>query len=268
MIGMTTTGMTTIGTMMTGMIKMSTWTLQLGSYLLDDQHTALIIPLVDRTQLEGPELLRITEQADVLEIRADLLWEALTPEKLLEQLANLRSQTIAPLILTFRSAAEGGEGRRSDDVLLHILQVAVRKRLCDAIDLEFAQLGTQHEALLKACEQVAVRRIYSQHNFQGAYTSDEVYDLLTRMKDAGADLPKVASLAVTAEDTLAMIEGSHRAAQALRQGVIGIAMGPKGRLSRLAGPEFGQAATFVVTDQEAISAPGQLSAQAIRNYLT
>lgn len=93
-------------------------------------------------------------------------------------------------------------------------------------------------------------------------------DTLVGMADAGADIAKLAVMPHTAADAARLLEATARA-HAARPGVplITMSMGAIGAVTRFCGGAFGSAATFGVTSGTTASAPGQPSAEVLKEKL-
>ena len=246
------------------------WKLQIGSHQLDADHTAVIVPIVSDKQLEPRLFSASVRFADLVEIRADLVWPSIEEAGIPEQMGHLRSLTSLPLIFTFRSKEEGGQWTAPLSDRLREWDYLVQNKLCDAVDIEFSEYLAQPAAysnLLELCSVSGVKTIFSHHNYDRSYTAAEVRDILTDMKRAECDLPKLACIADDQEAALEIVRGGYSAALQLRQCVIAIAMGRYGRITRLAGHDYGQAATFASGLPDSSSAPGQLPADSLKNFL-
>ena len=253
--------------------------------------------------LTGPSLAQARTQArsavvagaDVLELRVDLLEEAGTlaaPDPLdaataaaqvLECLRGL-GETIdgaAPLLLTCRTAAEGGRARL-DDTAYGALLRSVLDGLTDwaperrpaAIDVE-----VQRGCLPQVCEQahgLGIDVVASFHDFEATPADDLLEKVLARMAREGADLTKIAVWPTSADDVARLLGVCARATAGTgeRAGlgvpVAAMSMGALGAVSRVA-PAFGTALTFAVVPDEQgesrASAPGQLPIQDVHRCL-
>jgi 3-dehydroquinate dehydratase-1 len=85
------------------------------------------------------------------------------------------------------------------------------------------------------------------------------------MHALGADVAKIAVMPQRAEDVLALLDATLRAARELPIPVAGMSMGGLGAASRLCGGVFGSALTFAVAG--APSAPGQMPVGEVRAAL-
>ena len=253
--------------------------------------------------LTGPSLAHARTQArraidagaDVLELRVDLLEEAGTlaaPEpldaaaaaaRILECLRGL-GETIdgaASLLLTCRTAAEGGRARLDDASYGTLLRSVldgftdwVPQRRPAAIDVE-----VQRGCLKWVCEQahgLGIDVVASFHDFEATPADDLLEEVLARMAREGADLAKIAVWPTSADDVARLLGVCARATAGTgeRAGlgvpVAAMSMGALGAVSRVA-PAFGTALTFAVVPDEQgesrASAPGQLPIQDVRRCL-
>ena len=253
--------------------------------------------------LTGPSLAQVRTQArsaidagaDVLELRVDLLEEAgalaapapldaaTAAAQVLECLRGL-GETIdgaAPLLLTCRTAAEGGRAQL-DDAAYGALLRSVLDGLADwtperrpaAIDVE-----VQRGCLPQVCTQahaLSIDVVASFHDFEATPANEALEEVLARMAREGADLAKIAVWPISADDVARLLGVCARAtagageAAGLGVPVAAMSMGALGAVSRVA-PAFGSALTFAVVPDEQgqawASAPGQLPLQDVRRCL-
>lgn len=260
--------------------------------------------------LTGPSLAQARTQArsavdagaDVLELRVDLLEEAGTlaaPDPLdaataaaqvLECLRGLGEAIAAdgadadagaPVLLTCRTAAEGGRAQL-DDASYGALLCSVLDGLADwtperrpaAIDVE-----VQRGCLPQVCAQahgLGIDVVASFHDFEVTPADEALEEVLARMAREGADLAKIAVWPTSADDVARLLGVCARATAGAgeRSGlgvpVAAMSMGALGAVSRVA-PAFGTALTFAVVPDEQgqarASAPGQLPIQDVRRCL-
>ena len=259
--------------------------------------------------LTGPSLAQARTQArsaidagaDVLELRVDLLEEAgalaapapldaaTAAAQVLECLRGLReaidttdgADAGSPVLLTCRTAAEGGRAQL-DDASYGSLLRSVLDGLADwaperrpvAIDVE-----VQRGCLPQVCAQahgLGVDVVASFHDFEATPADEVLEEVLARMAREGADLAKVAVWPTSADDVARLLRVCARATAGAgeRSGlgvpVAAMSMGALGAVSRVA-PAFGSALTFAVVPDEQgqarASAPGQLPIQDVRRCL-
>ena len=259
--------------------------------------------------LTGPSLAQARTQArsaidagaDVLELRVDLLEEAgalaaPTPldaataaAQVLECLRGLGeaidttdgANAGSPVLLTCRTAAEGGRAQL-DDAAYGALLRSVLDGLTDwaperrpaAIDVE-----VQRGCLPQVCTQahaLSIDVVASFHDFEATPADEALEEVLARMAREGADLAKIAVWPTSADDVARLLGVCARATAGAgeRSGlgvpVAAMSMGALGAVSRVA-PAFGSALTFAVVPDEQgqarASAPGQLPIQDVRRCL-
>ena len=259
--------------------------------------------------LTGPSLAQARTQArsaidagaDVLELRVDLLEEAgalaapapldaaTAAAQVLECLRGLReaidttdgADAGSPVLLTCRTAAEGGRAQL-DDAAYGALLRSVLDGLTDwaperrpaAIDVE-----VQRGCLPQVCTQahaLSIDIVASFHDFEATPADEALEEVLARMAREGADLAKIAVWPTSADDVARLLGVCARATAGAgeRSGlgvpVAAMSMGALGAVSRVA-PAFGSALTFAVVPDEQgqarASAPGQLPIQDVRRCL-
>ena len=241
--------------------------------------------------------------ADVLELRVDLLEEvdalvafteapgeaatdsmvvATAAAQVLECLRRMTDVIDAtPLLLTCRTAAEGGRARLDDSGYSALLRSVLDElagwepgRRPSAVDVE-----VQRGCLPQVSEQahgLGIDVVASFHDFKTTPADDVLEDVLSRMASEGADLAKIAVWPTGADDVARLLGVCARAAAAPGKGtglglpVAAMSMGALGAVSRVA-PVFGSALTFAVVPDEQgetqASAPGQLPIQDVRRCL-
>ena len=241
--------------------------------------------------------------ADVLELRVDLLEEvdalvafteapseaatdsmvvATAAAQVLECLRRMTDVIDAtPLLLTCRTAAEGGRARLDDSGYSALLRSVLDElagwepgRRPSAVDVE-----VQRGCLLQVSEQahgLGIDVVASFHDFKATPVDDVLEDVLSRMASEGADLAKIAVWPTGADDVARLLGVCARATAAPGKGtglglpVAAMSMGALGAVSRVA-PVFGSALTFAVVPDEQgetqASAPGQLPIQDVRRCL-
>ena len=215
----------------------------------------------------GPDALqqqavRARAVADVAEWRADYFDGDLTAA-LPQVLALLRAALgDMPLLFTYRSKPEGGNGTAPDEAYTAICTAAVASGGIDLLDIEYSRGTALCGALAGAAHGAGLHTVISHHDFCGTPPEDALAEQFAAMRAAGADFPKLACMANTPQDVLALLAASARHADA-HGPVIAVPMGAVGRFGRVAGGLYGSCLTFAALDGAA-SAPGQLPAEQTR----
>lgn len=205
--------------------------------------------------------------ADLVELRIDSYFPGSEGESedtlRLNELRRLLAECPLPVILTCRSAAEGGDydGDEADRVSL-LEKLCVNAEHPPAyLDFELASytrsknirqkinLCVQHP---KQEREVRTRLILSMHDFDG-----RPKDLMRRLAEAWAEpaasIVKFAFRARSIRDNLEIFEILREAPKP----TIGLGMGEFGLMSRVLAPKFGGFVTFASLRDEAATAPGQ-----------
>lgn len=187
---------------------------------------------------------------DWLEIRLD----AIVPP--VEAWSQLKRR---PLLLTVRSAAEGGKRR---------LSVTERQRLfleylprASYLDLEIASLGELRPVHL-AARRAGVGVVASFHDFEGTPTIRSLKGLADRAVSAGAAVLKIAT---TTDDGAALARLLEFTAAEKRVPISAMGMGRLGRVSRLTLAAAGSVLNYVSLGPPA--ATGQWPAALFRRRL-
>jgi 3-dehydroquinate dehydratase-1 len=239
---------------------------RVGDVRLGDGPPKVIVPVVGATaaELEEQAAAVVAAAPDLVEWRLDLL-AATEPETVVALgralVAGLRG---LPLLVTFRTAAEGGARDIDGDAYVALYRALVGAGLADLVDVEAFLPETVVREVVALAHAAGVVVVVSNHDTAATPPADELVRRLTRMRDLGADVLKVAVLAKDGGDVLALLEATWRA-RALGRPVITMAMGDVGVVSRVGGGVFGSAATFGRVGRA--SAPGQPEVAALRAAL-
>lgn len=205
--------------------------------------------------------------ADLVELRIDSYFPGSEGESedtlRLNELRRLLADCPLPVILTCRSAAEGGDydGDEADRVSL-LEKLCVNAEHPPAyLDFELASYTKSKNIRQKInlCvdhpkqeRDVRTRLILSMHDFEG-----RPKDLMRRLSEAWAEpaasVVKFAFRARSIRDNLEIFEILREAPKP----TIGLGMGEFGLMSRVLAPKFGGFLTFASLRDEAATAPGQ-----------
>ncbi|MDY2941802.1 MAG: type I 3-dehydroquinate dehydratase [Varibaculum sp.] len=207
--------------------------------------------------------------ADIVEWRLDAL-TSLDASQIVQTAGQvLTDSDEQPLILTLRTAMEGGqfagddsEYRRAIADLIDYLAPAATPAYSDTgseepddlpiiLDIEDARAGTEiHRAAAAGIHTVA-----SQHLFYGSHSQSELERALIALTESGAEIVKLAVMSNNEADTDALLAATATVAKTVECPLITMSMGEAGRRSRIDGYKYGSALTFAYLDEP--SAPGQ-----------
>lgn len=206
---------------------------------------------------------RLAQQqgAEALELRADLLVD---PAQVRAALTAVRAASSLPLLLTYRSATEGGKGaghgQGYEDYLASLLQL---RPAVAAVDIEMACPASK--ALVAEAKAGGYDVVGSCHDFTATPSAAQIAEKLAQITAAGADITKVAYMPRTAQDVAALRHAAHDFAGAYpHQPLIAISMGQLGTPSRT---DLVNCLTFATIADGAASAPGQATIAYVRAWL-
>lgn len=206
---------------------------------------------------------RLAQQqgAGAAELRADLLAD---PAQVFAALTAVRAASSLPLLLTYRSATEGGKGaghgQGYEDYLASLLQL---RPAVAAVDIEMACPASK--ALVAEAKAGGYDVVGSCHDFTATPSAAQITQKLAQITAAGADITKVAYMPRTAQDVAALRHAAHDFADAYpHQPLIAISMGQLGAPSRT---DLANCLTFATIADGAASAPGQATIAHVRAWL-
>ena len=214
----------------------------------------LCIPIVETTM--GNALIAIKQAnrlADLIELRVDYLKNA--------GLGLLFQNRKKPFIVTHRRKEEGGRYRGDERKRLGVLQEAIDLGT-DYVDVELATERSWLQGLIR--NKRSTRIILSFHDFRKTPPPKELQKLLDQMVRLEADVVKIVSFARSWEDNLNILSLLPFAKER-KQKIVAFCMGEKGKFSRIFSPFLGAAWTYASLNQSKTSAPGQLTAQALKD---
>lgn len=256
-------------------------TLTIGDLSLGEGLPKICVPLTGKNPQDLQEEARQVKEmpCQLVEWRADYMLEAQKKmgftekvKSLKQMLGRLRTELDVPVIFTVRTAAEGGRVNITKTDYYQLNREIAQSKIADFIDLQaFEKPGVVDEEqvrdFIKVAHENGTRVLLSNHDFEA---TPELEELLTRffvMQELGPDLMKLAVMPKTEDDVFNLLE----VAGLMRDHYgkipfIAISMGELGAGTRICGGEFGSVITFAAGSRA--SAPGQLSAEALRKYLT
>lgn len=227
----------------------------------------VIVPLTSATPgaLVADAAAVVAAGPDVVEWRVDHLGTTDPAEAVAAGRALVAALDGLPLLVTVRTAAEGGRADVDDAGYEALLTAAVDAGLADLLDVEVGRGAGTVARLVARAHAAGVPVVGSSHDFAGTPGQDEIVARLLGMADAGADVLKIAVSPHDPADVLTLLAATWTTAQRTDRPLITMAMGPLGVASRVAGGAFGSAATFGTVG--AASAPGQVALPALRAAL-
>ena len=228
-----------------------------------ERQLVIATALTDGTPNGQARQARLAQQqgAGAVELRADLLAD---PAQVRAALTAVRAASSLPLLLTYRSATEGGKGaghgQGYEDYLASLLQL---RPAVAAVDIEMACPASK--ALVAEAKAGGYDVVGSCHDFTATPSAAQIAEKLAQITAAGADITKVAYMPRTAQDVAALRHAAHDFAGAYpHQPLIAISMGQLGTPSRT---DLVNCLTFATIADGAASAPGQATIAYVRAWL-
>ncbi|MFD1149746.1 type I 3-dehydroquinate dehydratase [Saccharothrix hoggarensis] len=212
-----------------------------------DRGVPLVAASFDDTDCERAAKAAVEAEVDVAELRLDQ-FSTTDPEHVREQIGAFRD---LPVLATARSAREGGGWTGTDEARLALFRAVAP--LVDAVDVELSSREILADVVAAARRHDAVV-IVSFHDFDRTPPIDRLRATVAEAKAAGADIVKVSTMATSRADVKALATLLTEADD--DTGLIVIAMGEIGSVSRIFFPALGSRLTYSFVDHRPTS--GQL----------
>jgi len=210
---------------------------------MDKPRICAVITSDDTETIKRAEAL-----ADMMELRMDLVGS---------EWHKVAQHLNKPWIATMRDGAHRGKFTGSGEERIKELMQAV-KLGASIIDVEIDCPALEEMA---NSAKGKARLLVSYHNWDGTPPLEQLSGTVQRQLAAGADICKVVTMANSVYDNLAVLKlpGLFPWID-----IISFAMGPVGSLSRVLSPLSGGYLTYASLDENSVSAPGQMSVEALR----
>lgn len=221
----------------------------------------ICIPLVAGSMADlGAQAELIKEfPADMAEWRLDW-FEGLEDGREIDRALALVRQSLGdlPLLVTFRTEAEGGRKPIGKEEYFALLKKLAAREDVDLLDMEAWFDPDQTVARVEELQAMGKVVILSHHNFSRTPSLEEMTDRLETMARMGADIAKLAVMPQTMEDVYRLLTATSLVHEKDLCPLITMSMGRQGIVSRLCGEISGSCLTFGIAGQA--SAPGQAAA--------
>ncbi len=243
--------------------------LQVGTLRIGEGAPRTIVPITGATAeqaLQQAAVIAASPATDLADWRIDYL-DIATDGKALVTLGKRIARTLdgKPMILTFRTQAEGGSKPISDADYAALYATLLRAGFTQLIDVEMFRDPERVAALVAQAHAAGVKVVMSSHDFHATPAREEIVARLLRQEAMGADVLKIAVMPRDAGDVLALLDATWQVRQRSRKPLLTMSMGGTGVVSRLAGETFGQALTFGMIGTP--SAPGQVEVEQLQQVL-
>lgn len=243
--------------------------LQIGTLRIGEGMPKTVVPITAATAeqaLQQATVIAASASTDIAEWRVDYL-DIATDGTALLALGKRIEQALAgkPLIVTFRTQAEGGSKAISDADYGALYATLLRGGFVQMLDVEMFRDRQVVQSLVDAAHGAGAKVVMSSHDFHGTPPREEIVARLLRQQAMGADVLKIAVMPRDAGDVLALLDATWQVRQQSDRPLLTMAMGGTGVVSRLAGETFGQAMTFGMIGTP--SAPGQVEVEQLHSVL-
>lgn len=222
----------------------------------------IIVPVAARTIDDAAaqaERLAATAGVDVVEFRLDYLGSLLSAGAVGPATRAVRVAAGGkPVLVTLRTAGEGGEVAVADDVYADLCSAVLAHGHADLLDVELFRADAVVRRLVADAHGRNVAVVMSNHDFAGTPPAAELVARLRRMQDAGGDVLKIAVMPRDPGDVLQLLSATWEMhSRHAERPLLTVSMAAVGAVSRVAGEVFGSAATFGTAGTA--SAPGQIA---------
>jgi 3-dehydroquinate dehydratase-1 len=217
--------------------------------------------------LQQAQDIAASGDVDIAEFRLDYLSASLGQAGVVELVASVAESLLGkPLLVTFRSAQEGGERSMSDNEYFDLYSTLVEQPAIDLIDVEMMKPEDEVTRMITEAHAAGVAVVLSNHEFDSTPPQSTIVNRLRKQQSLGADILKIAAMPKSANDVLTLMAASQEMYTSHAQRpLITMSMGTLGVVSRLAGELTGSALTYASVG--APSAPGQVSADDVKSVL-
>lgn len=232
--------------------------LKIGSAVATPERPLIAVPVMGETVNDVLVMLEQANesQTDVIEWRVDYLTDP--GELQASQMQTIAFNADKPLIVTWRTTAEGGQ-EDFDSIAYHwVYQLAIASRVA-AVDVEVALLEEVGDVVEDAQSQ-GITVIGSRHYFDA--TPADLDAELQSMVATSVDVVKLAVMPNDSGDVQRLLDATKVANQT--KPLITMAMGELGQRSRFEGYQYGSQLTFASLGES--SAPGQPSVTQLKEH--
>lgn len=160
-----------------------------------------------------------------------------------------------PIILTYRTQAQGGQGEMTPVEYATFIVAALRSGFhFTAVDVEYTLDSELRDKVIDVAHELSVPVIISYHDFN---QTPDVSALIADISKMPADVVKIAVMPNKEQDVTDLLQATQAAT--IQQPLITMSMGAIGQRSRVEGYKFGSELTFATLDGLPVSAPGQVT---------
>lgn len=195
------------------------------------------------------------KEVDLLEMRLDAMDRC--------DVGELVRSAGPPLMVTFRSKGQGGNGKIEPDAQCRYLTEAIRAG-ADYVDVEYALPRPLRRKILQGRGHTRV--VLSSHFSDGTPSLGALRGLFREMAASQADVIKIVTAAASWQDNLRVLSLIPEA-RGVGINIIAFCMGPFGRISRVLAHLMGSYISFVTLEEGEESAPGQMTIKEMKRMV-
>jgi 3-dehydroquinate dehydratase-1 len=190
---------------------------------------------------------RILKHTECAELRLDLL--------------DLTKDQVKRLFgIPVKIVATCREGKFSDHDRLTVLETAILSG-ATYLDIELEMPARMKKSLIKLAKVNKCKIIISYHNFDLTPPVQELRSIIKRCREDGADIVKIASQIVDANDVANLLS-----LYTFEKNIIAFGMGLDGLITRIAAPLLGAEFTYATADKDNKTAPGQVTVKEMKTF--
>ncbi|HUU40790.1 MAG TPA: type I 3-dehydroquinate dehydratase [Desulfatiglandales bacterium] len=214
------------------------------------------VPIISKNTEEALEIMeRVAPMADVLEIRLDLM------ERF--DLHEIISAAPKPVIITYRSKEDGGNGLADPEIHADYIFTAIKEG-ADFVDVESSLPIRFQERIFQTKGRSKI--IISKHISDNTPPVEELEKIFEFLAGTGAHIVKIVTRAITWEDNFRVLSLISNARK-LGLEIIAFCMGPMGKISRIFSCLMGGYLTFASLEEGKESADGQIPIREMRKVV-
>lgn len=175
-----------------------------------------------------------------------------------------------PVIFTVRGGTQGGLKPISRKSAYDLGRIAAQSQLVSIVDMDLFEENDTFDAdevmeQVDAIHEYGVKVILSYHDFEHMLSREEIINLVSLMRNLGADICKIAVTSESRDEVDELVKTAALVTEGDNGPVIILAMGEEGRVTRIAGGEYGSCITYAAGTKA--TAPGQMSAEFLSEML-
>lgn len=236
---------------------------------IGEGRTKIIVPIVGVTKenILSEAATFHSIPVDVVEWRIDWYEDGCSAEKVSETAKALQEVLgDIPLLVTFRTAKEGGEKAIAPDVYCQLMKDICASGAVDMVDVELFTGDDVVKEIIEAAHAAGVTVIASNHEWTSTPSQAEMVARLRKMRALGADIPKLAVTPTCRRDVISLLAATEEMSTDYADcPIITMSMRGTGVISRLVGESIGSAMTFGAASKA--SAPGQVGVKELAAVL-